>query len=46
MSTLGDTKMHVRGYHDSSYLFQAFLDECEQACRRVHDKEFELTEAI
>ena len=31
--------------NDSSYLFQAFLDECEQACRGVHDKEFEQTEA-
>ena len=31
--------------NDSSYLFQAFLDECEQACRGVHDEEFEPTEA-
>ena len=31
--------------NNSSYLFQAFLDECEQACRGVHDKESELTEA-
>ena len=31
--------------NDSRYLFQAFLDECEQACRGVHDKEFEPTEA-
>ena len=31
--------------NDSSYLFQAFLDECEQAFRVVHDKEFEPTEA-
>ena len=31
--------------NDSSYLFQAFLEECEQACREVHDKEFEPTEA-
>ena len=31
--------------NDSSYLFQAFLDECEHACRRVYDKEFEPTEA-
>ena len=31
--------------NDSSYLFQAFLGECEQACRGVHDKEFEPTEA-
>ena len=31
--------------NDSSYLFQAFLDECEQGCRGVHDKEFEPTEA-
>ena len=31
--------------NDSNYLFQAFLDECEQACRGVHDKEFEPTEA-
>ena len=31
--------------NDSSYLFQAFLNECEQACRGVHDKEFEPTEA-
>ena len=30
--------------NDSRYLFQAFLDECEQACRGVHDKEFEPTE--
>ena len=32
---------------DSSYdsSFQAFLDEREQACRGVHDKEFEPTEA-
>ena len=30
--------------NDSSYLFQAFLDECEQACRGAHDKEFEPTE--
>ena len=33
------------GQNDSSYLFQAFLDECEQACRGVHDKEFEPTKA-
>ena len=33
------------GQNDSSYLFQAFLGECEQACRGVHDKEFEPTEA-
>ena len=26
--------------NDSHYLFQAFLDECEQACRGVHDNEF------
>ena len=26
-------------------MIQAFLDECEQACRGVHDKEFEPTEA-
>ena len=26
--------------NDSSYLFQAFLEEeCEQACRGVHDKD-------
>ena len=31
--------------NDSSYRLQAFLDECEQACRGVHDKEFEPTEA-
>ena len=31
--------------NDSSYLFQAFLDECDQACRGVYDKEFEPTEA-
>ena len=31
--------------NDSSYLIQAFLDECEQACRGVHDKEFEPNEA-
>ena len=31
--------------NDSSYLFQAFLDECEQACRRVYAKKFEPTEA-
>ena len=31
--------------NDSSYLFQAFLDESEVACRGVHDKEFEQTEA-
>ena len=31
--------------NDSSYLFQEFLDECEQACRGAHDKEFEATEA-
>ena len=30
--------------NDSSYLFQAFLDECEKACRGVHDKEFEPTD--
>ena len=30
---------------DSSYLLQAFLNECEQACRGAHDKEFEPTEA-
>ena len=28
-----------------SLVFQAFVDECEQACRGVHDKEFEPTEA-
>ena len=27
--------------NDSSYLFQAFWDECEQACRGVHHKELE-----
>ena len=27
--------------NDSSYLFQAFWDECEQAYRRVHHKELE-----
>ena len=32
--------------NDSSYLFQAFLDECEQACKGVHDIEFEPTEAV
>ena len=26
-------------------MFQEFLDECEQACRGVHDREFEPTEA-
>ena len=31
--------------NDSSYLFLAFLDKCEQACRGVHDKEFEPTKA-
>ena len=31
--------------NDSSYLFQAFLDESEQACRGVRHKEFEPTEA-
>ena len=31
--------------NDSSYLFQSFLDECEQGCRGVHDEEFEPTEA-
>ena len=31
--------------NDSSYLFQAFMDKCEQACRRVCDKEFEPTDA-
>ena len=31
--------------NDSSYLFQAFLDECEEACKKVHDKEFESIEA-
>ena len=31
--------------NDSSYLFQAFLDKCEQAYRGVHGKEFEPTEA-
>ena len=31
--------------NDSSYLFQAFLDECEQACRGVYDEEFEPTKA-
>ena len=31
--------------NDSSYLFQAFLDKCEQACRRVYDKEFDPTKA-
>ena len=31
--------------NDSSYLFQEFLDECEQACRGFHNKEFEPTEA-
>ena len=30
---------------DSSYLFEVFLDECEQACRGIYDKEFEPTEA-
>ena len=40
MSTLGDF-----GMNDSSYLFQAFLDECEQACRGVHDEDFEPTQA-
>ena len=29
----------------SLYLFQSFLDECEQAFRGVHNKEFEPTEA-
>ena len=32
-------------HNNSSCLFQEFLDECEQACREVHDREFELTEA-
>ena len=32
-------------YNNSSCLFQEFLDECEQACRGVHDGEFEPTEA-
>ena len=32
-------------HNDSSYLFQAFLNECEQACRGVNDKEFEPTGA-
>ena len=32
-------------HNNSSCLFQEFLDECEQACRRVHDREFEPTEA-
>ena len=31
--------------NDPIYLFQDFLDECEQACRRVYDKEFEPAEA-
>ena len=31
--------------NDSSYVLRAFLDQCEQACRGVHDKEFEPTEA-
>ena len=31
--------------NNSSCLFQEFLDECEQACRGVHDREFEPTEA-
>ena len=31
--------------NDSSYLFQAFVEECEQACKRAYDKEFEPTEA-
>ena len=31
--------------NDSNYVFQAFLDECEQDCRGVHDKKFEPTEA-
>ena len=31
--------------NDSSYPFQAFLDECEQACRGVHDEEFVPTDA-
>ena len=32
-------------HNNSSCLFQEFLDECEQACRGVHDREFEPTEA-
>ena len=32
-------------HNNSSCLFQGFLDECEQACRGVHDREFEPTEA-
>ena len=31
--------------NDSSYLFQEFLDECEQAYRRAYDKEYEPIEA-
>ena len=31
--------------NNSSCLSQEFLDECEQACRGVHDREFEPTEA-
>ena len=30
--------------NDSSYLFQAFLDKCEQACRGVHDEPTEASE--
>ena len=32
-------------HNNSSCLFQEFSDECEQACRGVHDREFEPTEA-
>ena len=32
-------------HNNSSCLFQEFLDKCEQACRGVHDREFEPTEA-
>ena len=32
-------------HNNSSCLFQEFLDEIEQACRGVHDREFEPTEA-
>ena len=31
--------------NDSSYLFKAFSDQYEQACRGVHNKESEPTEA-
>ena len=31
-------------HNDSTYLFQAFLNECEKVSRGVHDKELEPTE--